>query len=364
MQVDWDWAKQRPHFLAEYLGKHHRLTVCYPYSIHRDRLRKNDFSGLRKIPFLVLPYADQSPWMYHINTFTYRIISKVLFFFSKPDLIWLCSPEYLDMLPKGNEIPLVYDCMDNQEAFSMHPLKKEMLIKQERRLVEEAKAIFCSSQNLMAKIVQRYGPGYPLCLVNNAFDPSSLKLSSDTGIDNRLRGNRFKLGYIGTISNWMDQAALAMLVSTFENLEVHLLGPIEIAVPDRIKHDCVFWHGPVPHSDLKYYACDFDAFIMPFLVTELIQSVDPVKFYEYIFFNKPIISVKYPEIERFKDFVDFYTDHGSLQSIVGKYLDNGFNKKYSAEARERFIAENTWERRAAFIEDFLLRRDLKPQYKI
>ena len=46
--------------------------------------------------------------------------------------------------------------------------------------------------------------------------------------------------------------------------------------------------------------------MMPFILNELIESVDPVKLYEYINFEKNIICIKYDEILRFKDFVYFY----------------------------------------------------------
>jgi hypothetical protein len=39
---------------------------------------------------------------------------------------------------------------------------------------------------------------------------------------------------------------------------------------------------------------------MPFQVTDLIQSVNPVKLYEYIYSNKASISVRYDETELLK----------------------------------------------------------------
>ena len=44
---------------------------------------------------------------------------------------------------------------------------------------------------------------------------------------------------------------------------------------------------------------------MPFVVNDLIKSVDPVKLYEYLAFKVPVISVYYPEIKYFKNMLIF-----------------------------------------------------------
>ena len=45
--------------------------------------------------------------------------------------------------------------------------------------------------------------------------------------------------------------------------------------------------------------------IMPFKLNELVKSVDPVKLYEYINYNKPIISIFYQEIKRYSQLCGF-----------------------------------------------------------
>ena len=353
MHVDWEWAKQRPHFIAENLAVQHRVVVCFPYSINRSQLRKNPSRGLPKFPFMVLPGSDQYAFLYRIGTWINQSLSAVLIAWWRPDFIWFCSPEHLEVVPANHGARLVYDCMDDMGEFRMHDFKKENLKRLEKRLVADAGVVFCSSGRLREKLRQRYAEKTDAQVVRNAFDPAPLTIQLSEKGNNAPAGGRHKIGYIGTVSNWLDRDALLLLVNAFEHLEVHLVGPIEIAKPDRIEHERIFWHGPVPHEEIKHYARAFDALFMPFTINELILSVDPVKFYEYIYFNKPIVSIKYPEIERFGVFVDFYSDHGSLKGIIGRYIESGFEKKYSSEAREQFIAQNTWNRRVGEIEQSL-----------
>jgi len=120
------------------------------------------------------------------------------------------------------------------------------------------------------------------------------------------------------------------------------------------QHERIKYLGAVRHEDIHARVSGFDALMMPFQVTELIQSVDPVKLYEYIYFDKPIVSVSYPEIERFSDFVDFYTDHSGLALIINRYLSEGFRKKYSDNERLQFISSSTWSDRVSQIQESLM----------
>ena len=59
--------------------------------------------------------------------------------------------------------------------------------------------------------------------------------------------------------------------------------------------DKVIFHGPIEHSRLIENKELYDVLIMPFIRNELIESVDPVKLYEYIAFenqSSPCITLK------------------------------------------------------------------------
>ena len=80
--------------------------------------------------------------------------------------------------------------------------------------------------------------------------------------------------------------------------------------------------------------------IMPFVVNELVLSVNPVKLYEYIYSGKPIASVRYPETEKFSKYVTLYS---SLQEffhfIESEILLSVSKNKYEMQ---KFATSNTW----------------------
>ena len=350
MNVDWDWVKQRPHFLARHLAKSHDLVVVYPHSWRRRYLVENDRSGLRLRRFFRMPFGGKFPFISLLNTHILRVMAWLFMQWHRPDIVWVSSPELFKYLPGKLQARLIYDCMDDVLAFPSNAPRREILAASENELVAASSRVLCSSGHLLNKLSARAGYPEKYAVIHNAFEPSAFRPVAPRA---ESVNSSYVLGYVGTLSSWLDIAALLELVNAFPSLEVHLIGPIEnlgSAMPGhaRIRH-----LGAVRHEDLPAQVNRFDALLMPFLVTELILSVDPVKLYEYVFFDKPIVSVNYPELERFADFVDFYTSYAGLLSIIQQYLDTGFRKKYSAKQRREFIAVNTWAERVAGIEKIL-----------
>lgn len=352
MNVDWDWAKQRPHFLAQHLSRSHDLIVIFPYSWRRNLLAKNDREGVRLYPIFRLPFGGRFAFMGKLNVFFFRIMAKVFLWGHRPDIVWVSSPELFEYLPKQLSSRLIYDCMDDVLAFPRNLPRRDSLMVNEKELIKMCSHVFCSSGNLRDKLIARAGHPEKYSVIYNAFEPSAFSNLSEKAEVGKKEGT-YVLGYVGTISSWFDFDALVKIVDGFPSVEIHLIGPIENVGVARPQHERIKYLGAIRHGDIQMLVSAFDALLMPFQVTELIQSVDPVKLYEYVFFNKPIVSVRYAEIDRFSDFVDFYSDHEELVSILNRYLIEGFRKKYSEDGRLRFIASNAWSNRVDHIDEVL-----------
>lgn len=358
MNVDWDWAKQRPHFLAQHLSRSHDMLVIYPYAWKRSNLSSNDRNGVRLYPFFRFPLGGRFALIRDLNVFLLRMMARVFLRWHRPDFVWISSPELFEYLPKHIPAKLVYDCMDDVLEFPRNTYRRSSLAANEKELITVSSLVLCSSNYLRDKLVTRSGHAEKYSVIHNAFEPSSfLNVSEKSEL--RKRTGVYVLGYVGTISSWLDFEALIKIVNEFNSIEIHLMGPIENFGMPLPQHERIKFLGAVRHGDIQKYVNRFDALMMPFHVTELIQSVDPVKVYEYVFFDKPIVSVRYPEIEKFSDFVDFYTNHEELIEIIDRYLNEGFRKKYSDEVRSQFVAINTWAHRVVRIEEKLSQSEVE-----
>lgn len=348
MHIDWDWIKQRPHFIAEELSNDYKVFVNYPITRNRVVLTKNSRIGLNFCPYIQLPFRYRFRILFRINKYLLSIFFKIMLLMIKPDFIWLTSPELLAFFPSCKN-KIIYDCMDDICEFKHSAMFTEVLESLERQLLRQASLVFVSSEHLKKVINLRVNSEEKVKLIRNAYGGNILPAQS------RLQDKKdqvFKIGYIGTISSWFDYEALLYCLQKIENIEFHLIGPVETGVKKEV-HPRIYYYGPVEHQSLAKYCEDFDCLILPFKVNKLIESVDPVKLYEYINFNKPIISVYYQEIDRFSPFVYFYNSHNELYRLVLNLVNQGFPINYSPEERKQFLENNSWDNRLEEIKDYL-----------
>ena len=143
----------------------------------------------------------------------------------------------------------------------------------------------------------------------------------------------YTFAYFGTISTWFNFDYILRSLEECADIQYELFGPLAgVQIP---KHERIHYHGTIEHEKLLENIKDADCLIMPFLINEIIEAVDPVKLYEYINFNKNILTCRYEEIERFEPFVCFYTGYDEfIKQILNLKKSN--DVKYSNDDRETF----------------------------
>ena len=218
---------------------------------------------------------------------------------------------------------------------------------QEKALVQRADRILVSSEKLMEVLQERYGAENlsKITLVRNGYNGSVLNTPAAPSSSD----GAYTLSYFGTISSWFNFDYVVRSLEDFPKLSYLLMGPAEVEIP---AHPRLRYIGTVEHSKLPEATKDAQCLIMPFLRNEIIDAVDPVKLYEYINFNKNILCIRYPEIQRFEPFVHFYTDYESYCRQLQLLMDST-GVKYTCAQRQDFLSSNNWESRVAQIEKLL-----------
>lgn len=353
MHIHWKWAKQRPQFLAEELSDYFDISVYYPVAYRQKQISKKESPVPFAKPIFKLPYDKKLKLFGKINS--YLVFFQVRKALKKSEIIWFTYPReffYLRKFIKTNQ-KVIYDCMDDILCFPEIENNDEMKNKYfsiEKELIERSNHIFFSCEYLKEKVTRRYNSDNKSNLVlNNAI---SLNANSEVKeslpsliLDKVMRSNKIKLVYIGTISKWLDFKLIIESLSTFDNIEYYLIGPTEIAIP---VHDRVKYLGTVPHKYV-FSLMDFaDILVMPFVVNELILSVNPVKLYEYIFSGKPVISIKYGETLKFDNYVYLYSNKEEYLMYLQDLHIQPKPKRSKGDC-EDFARKNTWKERGSEI---------------
>lgn len=339
MHINWNWIKQRPQFIAEGLSEKYEVCILYKhlYKTNGYQKTKTNLKNIKLREVYGLPNRLNKYTTFNsINIWLFRRKVKKIIAKKAPKCIYITGPSLFRAIPKQYKGKVIYDCMDDHLALHKDPNDYE--VRDERQLVKRANNIVITSNHLEQVILKRYGTENQkkISVVRNGFSGKILN-NINKGVSNN------KIVYFGTVSHWLDFSMLEKSLDDFQNIEYDLYGPIDdtLQLPNNPR---IHFLGTVEHNELPKIAQNSLALMMPFKVNDIIKSVDPVKLYEYINFDKNIICVKYPEILRFNDFVYFYNNYSEYKKIISKILENNCIK-YSEKQRINFLKNNRWNNR-------------------
>lgn len=344
MHSDWNLVWQRPQALATSLHRGHgfRLLVAYLPSFRRWNLIRNA-SPIRRLPVPQLPFARRFSRVRRLNRALARATLALIAWAWPPDVVLVPYPSLYAALPQQlRRLPIVYDCMDLAVGFHPKAETRDELATQERALLANASLVFVTSDYLRRHVQPLMAGGRRAILLRNGFDAAFGATTAPAAGRDR-GGGRVRLGYFGMISSWFDQAAVRACLEAVPGLEIHLWGPHDVTL---IAHPRLHAHGGVPHDRLAAATSGMDAMIMPFVVSDLIEGVDPVKLYEYLSLGRPVITVHYPELDHFAGLVHFYRSRDELIALVRRLAEEEPRLQPDREAVAEFLRGSTWEVRA------------------
>lgn len=343
MNVDWSWIRQRPHILAQMLDEIYDVTVLYPKYITRPwRKQYRTKETKRCKPIFQIPFEQNSLILSKLQE---RITVNKIGDVNQYDIVWCSSPVYQKYIPDDYRGMIIYDDMDDNVALQTDKNIAERMRIGQDALFERADIVLTTSNYLMSRLSEKMQEKAYLVRNGSCVD----LLEKVKGANSNKE--RFDIGYLGTISEWFDFSLIQKCVNDNSDIRFNLFGPNLVSVP---RDEQIILHGIIEHDEIVEKLDDMDCMIMPFVLNEIVLAVDPVKLYEYIGMGKCIISIKYPEIERFEDFVYFYEDESSLQELLKDLKMKGFPPKYNEKMQKTFLADNSWEQRIKEIDRVIM----------
>ena len=338
--TSWNSIKQRPHFLAENLDtKKTEVHVSYKWSPKKYNYSKNK-TFLKLFPCLFSPFSllkfkifflfDTLFWKYFFcildNIYNYKFV--------------IVTHPLLYRYTTKMKSKIIFDCCDDNELFYKKGKLKELIKNENLTLLSNSNLNIFSSENLLNLYKKN---GKKNLLVRNAHSLNSINKKNLKENPKKKNYKMFNIFYFGTVSNWFDTGLIKTVLKKIDNVKFTIIGPIDSI---KIKNDRVEYIKPMKHDKLLNFSTKADAFIMPFIVNDLIKSVDPVKLYEYLTFKVPVISVYYPEIKFFTEFVNFYLNKKEVISLIKNIIKKKTINKSILKKRHKFLIKNTWKYRS------------------
>jgi glycosyltransferase involved in cell wall biosynthesis len=190
---------------------------------------------------------------------------------------------------------VIYDCHDLLSGFGN--IAPDILA-HEDELFRESDLVCFSAQSLMDQMA----PGRPglhgrSVVIRNAVDycdfaPSEARQSQ--------RNGRKTIGYVGSLSAWVDTRALRQLAVEHPEWRLVLIGRVESGEVEKLRSlPNVALPGEVKYAEVPRRLSEFDVALIPFLKTPLTIATNPIKLYEYFAQGLPVVSTRLPETEQF-----------------------------------------------------------------
>lgn len=351
--IEWKWIAQRPHFLEMELEKYYNITVLSPIHVFKKmKSQKNTKLPEKFKEFYLLPYQEKAGLIEAISKWLFRFRVRNM---NEYDIVWLGSSLFEKYIPKDYSGIVVFDYMDDCISMQDDPRMKKAYETSQERLAQRANMI-CASSNYLIHLLPDYAKEKTI-LVRNAFrgevciPPEKNETGNKSGDGNAVT----RIGYVGTIASWMDTELLLKCRKQFPNTEFHFWGPVD---GEKVNDEGFIYHGVVDHNEIPNVVSSMDALMMPFVVNDIVKAVDPVKLYEYISYGKTIISVNYPEVERFADYVWLYNNEGEFSEMIGRLCMQDLPCRYDALMQKSFLEANTWKERAKDVYEALEKSEI------
>ncbi|WEG09194.1 glycosyltransferase [Microbacterium horticulturae] len=217
-----------------------------------------------------------------------------------PNALWVNDPSWA-MLVARSETPALYDMTDDWLEADRPAREHDRLVANERILMSRCAAVVACSSGLEAS---RRGIRPDIRLIPNAVDVARYRRPATRPADLAPGGTAV---YVGTLHE--DRLDVELVIETGQRLATVgatcvLVGPNALSAENTSRlHETpgVAVLGPRPYAEIPAYLQHADVLIVPHVVDEFTNSLDPLKLYEYRAVGRPIVSTPVAGFRERKD---------------------------------------------------------------
>lgn len=271
-------------------------------------------------------------------------------------IVWVNAHQAGHVAGEMDESALIYDVTDDWTSFDQPPWLRQRTIEQDEMLCRRADAVIVCSKRLYDMKSDLVSGD--LHLIANGVNAGHYDAVMD-GVGDLPPAARSwprpVFGYTGTIHpDRVDIELVHQIADQMQSGSLVFIGPNHLSeIESRMLSQTgrVILHGPAPYDVLPQLMRGFDACIVPHRTTEFVESLQPIKLWEYLAAGKPIVSTDVAGFRDFPQFVRIAADAGDFASGMREALSEqpDLSAQRRAEARR-----HSWASRVDQVEAVLL----------
>jgi glycosyltransferase involved in cell wall biosynthesis len=230
----------------------------------------------------------------HWNRFTFPNLKNSLrrAGFAKVDVVLLDSPYALGLLDLVGHHKAVARVADNFAGFTrVTPAARAL----QAEMLKRVDLIVYSATTLQAGLRQKTDK--PLLHLPNGVRFDFFQSASRDMPDAYRALGRPIAVYVGAMDEWFDFDLVNRAARALPHMSFVMIGDARRARFNALPN--IYCLGPVPHADLPRYLWNADIGIIPFDVkghAALVNSINPLKLYEYMACGLPVVAVAWQEL--------------------------------------------------------------------
>lgn len=242
---------------------------------------------------------------------------------------------------------IIYDFIDDIDVFG----DRDQLTKGHEYLLKNAYVVLATAKKLVEE-VQDIRPDViysPNGVTYEHFSKAARKEYSSPPQDlaSIINLSQPIIGYYGALARWFDYNLVKQTAILKPQYQFVLIGPDYDGTlwnTDVLDIPNIHWLGAKPYRELPHYLQYFDVAMIPFLVNEITNATSPIKLFEYMAGEKPVVITPMRESMHYPGVLTANTAEEFASQI-----DKALLKREDSEFRlllRKIALENTWDIRA------------------
>lgn len=273
--------------------------------------------------------------------------NRVIHFYST-DIMSKYS-EFEEAFGRGDQV--LYEYIDEIHEDITKEVSKEYLLKHKKALKDERVHVIASADKLYNDVEQVRSKNYALATNGVNIDDF---ISSSNEMPEKLVEIKKKykkvICYYGALAVWFDYELLRKCAEAYPDYAFILIGikyDESIDKSQVLELENVIYIGKVQYKHLIDYTRHVDLLTIPFLVNEITESTSPVKLFEYMATQVPILTTAMKECKKYESVI-IGENHDDYVKKIDSTMNLINDKKY-LETEMKDAKNNTWEAKSKTI---------------
>lgn len=244
--------------------------------------------------------------------------------FDEVDLLYFRDPKQAFWLKELNHRASVYRIADHDSGFLAYNNEVNKL---EQELASSVDTV-CYTAHSLEKYVDILKPKQAFYLPNGVDFRHFFENNQGLPLEYKDL-KRPIVVYVGSIEYWFDFNLMNFAAQSLPQVSFVFIGPELLANAKLVRLPNIYILGPKKFTELPAYLKHADAGMIPFNnvdYPELVNSINPLKMYEYMASGLPTLAPKWDELSDLNGLVDFYSNKEDFVEQITKLTTSKLNK--------------------------------------